>query len=237
MQNDHYSRTHVRSLGVDLGLRTHMNKIYAKMTSGVLVTGIIALVVGSSPLLQDLFLGGPQKYIVIFAPLAIIWFGFNPMTMSASKLKMAFFGVSVLYGVSFAAIAGFAAADPAFGMTLAKAFFVASAMFAGLSIYGYTTKTDLTPIRTFLTMGIIGLVAVSLMNLLIQSDVISNALAGIGILLFSGLTVWQTQEMKEMYHSSVSQEQSERYAWAAALNLYISFTALFQYILHFMNQR
>jgi hypothetical protein len=237
MQPDRYSNTQAKSREIDAGLRAHMNSIYGKMTAGVLVTALTAMVVSSSPFLLKLFLGGPQQYIVIFAPLAIIWFGFNPMTMAASKLRLAFFGISVAYGISFASIAVLASADPAYGINVAKAFFVASAMFAGLSIYGYTTKTDLSPIRTFLTMGIIGLIAVSVMNLFIQSDLMANAIAGVGILLFSGLTVWQTQEMKEMYHPSISKEKKDRYAWAAALNLYISFIALFQYILHFMNQR
>ena len=95
---------------MDAGLSKHMNSIYAKMTLGVLVTAVVALVVGSSNTLLNLFLGGPQKYLVIFAPLAIIWFGFRPETMKASQLKLAFFGDAVVYGISFAAIAAVATA-------------------------------------------------------------------------------------------------------------------------------
>lgn len=237
MNTERYARAQSTGREIDAGLRAHMNSIYFKMSAGVLVTALTALIVGSSPLLLQMFLGGPQKYIVLFAPLAIIWFGFNPMTMRPGQLMAAFFGVSVAYGISFATIAVLASADLAFGQAVAKAFFVATAMFAGLSIFGYTTKMDLSPIRTFLTMGILGIVAVGVMNIFIQSSLVDNALAGVGILLFSGLTVWQTQEMKAMYHPSVPKDQNERYAWAAALNLYISFIALFQYILHFMQQR
>lgn len=222
---------------MDAGLRKHMNNIYAKMTVGVLVTAIVAALVGTSPFLLNLFLGGPQKYLVIFAPLAIIWFGFRPESMKASQLKLAFFGVAIVYGISFAAIAAVATADPTFAVAVAKAFFIATSMFAGLSIFGYTTKKDLSGMQTFLFMGIIGLIAVSLINLFFQSSMMSNLIAGAGILLFSGLTVWQTQEMKQMYSPNTPAEYAERMGWAAALNLYISFIAMFQYILHFLQQR
>lgn len=222
---------------IDEGLRKHMNNIYAKMTGGVLVTALVAMVVGSSPLLLNLFLGGPQRYLVIFAPLAIIWFGFRPEKMPASQLMMAFYGVSVLYGISFAAIAALATADPAFAISVAKAFFIAASMFAGLSIIGYTTKKNLSGMQTFLSMGIIGLVAFSVINIFFQNDMMSNIIAGAGILLFSGLTVWQTQDMKRMYSPNMPADLAGRMAWAAALNLYISFIAMFQYILHFLNQR
>lgn len=234
-QNDTVSQT--QSKQIDAGLRKHMNNIYAKMTGGVLVTALVALIVGSSPFLLNLFLNGPQKYIVIFAPLAIIWFGFRPDKMKASQLMMAFFGVAIVYGISFAAIAAVATQNAAFAVAVAKAFFIATSMFAGLSIIGYTTKKDLSGMQTFLSMGIIGLVGVSVMNLFFQNDMLTNIISGVGILLFSGLTVWQTQDMKRMYSPNTPAEYAERMAWAAALNLYISFIAMFQYILHFLNQR
>ena len=237
MQTDRFETTQTRTREVDEGLRQHMNNIYAKMSAGVMVTAVIAWVVGSSPLLLNLFLGGPQAYVVMFAPLAIIWFGFRPDKMKASQLMLAFFGVSIVYGISFASIAVMVSADPLFGIAVAKSFFIATAMFAGLSIYGYTTKRDLSAVRTFATMGIIGLIAASVMNLFFQSTMMQNVIAGAGILLFSGITVWQTKEMKEMYNPTMPAEFAARMAWAAALNLYISFVAMFQYILHFMSQR
>ncbi len=229
--------TSSKSRTMDAGLRKHMNKIYARMSGGVLITALVALVVGTSPTLLNLFLGGPQKYLVIFAPLAIIWFGFRPDKMKSSQLMMAFYGVSVVYGISFAAIAAMATQNPAFAVSVAKAFFIATSMFAGLSIIGYTTKKDLSGMQTFISMGIIGLIGFSVMNIFFQSDMMSNLIAGAGILLFSGLTVWQTQDMKRMYSPDMPAEFASRMAWAAALNLYISFIAMFQYILHFMNQR
>lgn len=226
-----------RAKEIDAGLKKYMSNIYAKMTAGVLVTAVVAMVVGSSPLLLQLFLGGPQKYLVIFAPLAIIWFGFRPESMSPKQLMAAFMGVAVVYGISFSTIAVAVSADPTFGVAVAKSFFIATAMFAGTSIYGYTTKRDLGPMQSFLVMGIWGLIAASVMNIFFQSNAMQNVIAGVGILLFSGLTAWQTQNMKEMYNPNMAKENIERLSWAAALNLYISFIAMFQYVLHFMSQR
>jgi FtsH-binding integral membrane protein len=207
------------------------------MSAGVLVTALVAMIVGSSPMLLQLFLGGPQKYVVIFAPLAIIWFGFRPESMKASQLKLAFFGLATVYGISFSAIAAFAARDAAMAHDVALAFFIASSMFAGLSIIGYTTKKDLSGMRTFLSMGIIGIVVLGVVNIFMQNSMMSNLIAGAGIVLFSGLTVWQTQDMKRMYSPNTPAELASRMGWAAALNLYISFIAMFQYILHFLQQR
>ncbi len=221
----------------DAGLHKHLQRIYNRMTIGVMVTAITAWLVSTSPMLLNLFLGGPQMYIVIFAPLAIIWFGFNPARMKASQLKIAFFALSVVYGISFSAIAAMATSDPTFGVAVAKSFLMATAMFAGLSVYGYTTKRDVSGMQTFIVMGIWGLIAASVMNMFFQSPMMHNVIAGVGIVLFSGVTVWQTQAMKNMYSSNQSEEINSRMGWSAALSLYISFIALFQYILHFMSQR
>jgi uncharacterized protein len=237
MYSDQLSQAQTKGREVDVGLKKYMSNIYKKMALGVLVTAIVAMIVGSSPMLLEMFLGGPQKYLVIFAPLAIIWFGFNPMTMKASQLMAAFLGVSVAYGISFATIAVLASADLYFAQNVARAFFIATAMFGGLSIYGYTTKADLSAVRTFAVMGIWGLIAASVMNIFFQSSAMSLIISGASIVLFSGITVWQTQDMKRMYYYASGQEMTERLAWAAALNLYISFIALFQHILHLLNQR
>lgn len=232
MQPDRSTTTTRSASSVDEGLRTHMQNVYNRMTAGVLVTALTAWVVSSSPALLQLFLGGPQAYIIMLAPIAVVWFGFNPMKMSSQKLAVSFFAISVLYGISFSVIAlAFA------GETIARAFFVATAMFAGLSIFGYTTKKNLDALGTFAVMGIFGILIASLLNLFFQSPGMQNIIAGVGIIAFSGITAWQTQAMKEMYHPSAGDEANSRMAWGAALNLYISFIALFQYILHFMNQR
>lgn len=236
MESDRLTQTKTGA-EVDAGLKAHMTNVYAKMTAGVLVTAIVAFIVGSSPLLLSLFLGGPQAYIVMLAPLAIIWFGFRPERMTPKQLTLGFFALATVYGISFASIAVMATQDAAFALDVARAFFIATAMFAGVSIFGYTTKKDLGPMQSFLVMGIWGLVAASLLNLFFQSTAMSNMIAGIGILLFAGVTAFQTQMLKETYSPSAPKDQLERMAWAGALNLYISFIAMFQYVLHFLQQR
>jgi len=227
-----------RAVGFDAGLQVHMQKVYNRMTLGVLVTAITSLIVSNSEALYSLFMGGPQAYIVMFAPLALIMFGFNPATMSASKLRVSFFALSVLYGISFSYISMVYT-----GESIAQAFFMAVALFAGLSIFGYTTKKDLTPLGTFAVMGVIGVLILSVVNIGLAAftdidiSFMSNLIAGLGLLAFSGVTVWQTQITKEMYSPSAGEEHNSRMAWAATLNLYISFIAIFQYILHFVGNR
>ena len=105
MQPDNYeTQTKARELSFDAGLRAHMQKVYNRMTLGVLVTAITAAIIGSSPALLQLFMGGPQAYVVMFAPIAVLWFGFNPAVMSSSKLKVSFIAISALYGISFSTI-------------------------------------------------------------------------------------------------------------------------------------
>jgi uncharacterized protein len=233
MPQDNNTFVKSRSTAVDAGLRSHMQRVYNRMTLGVLVTALTSWFVAASPALLQFFLGGPQMYIVMFAPLAVLWFGFRPERMSAQQLSLSFFLISILYGISFSVIFLAFAHE-----TIARAFFVAAAMFAGLSIYGYTTKRNLDALGTFAVMGIWGIFIAGLLNLFFQSPGMQNIIAGVGIIAFSGITAWQTQSMKEMYSPSHGDELNSRMAWAAALNLYISFIALFQYILHFMgNQR
>jgi len=238
MQTDRFETTQTRTREIDQGLRKHMNDIYARMTGGVLVTAVVAWIVGSSPLLLNLFLGGPQSIIVMLAPLAIVMFGFRPDRMASGKLMMVFFALASIYGISFASIAVYASADPAYGVIVAKAFFIATGMFAGVSALGYTTKMDLTPIRTFGAMAIWGIVIAGLLNFFIfKSSGMDIVLSMISIPLFAGITAWQTQNMKEMYSANMSPEIASRYAWSAALTLYISFIAIFMNILNLMSQR
>ena len=238
MDNERTVSSQSRTREIDTGLKNYMSNIYAKMAAGVLVTALTAFVVGSSQFLLNLFLGGPQAYVVMFAPLAIIWFGFRPDKMNSGTLMMVFMGLSVLYGISFASIAVMVGQDPAFGVTVAKAFFIATGMFAGASIMGYTTKMDLTPIRTFASMAIWGVIIAGVLNMFVfKSSMMDIAISMISIPLFAGITAWQTQNMKEMYNPSMPMEIVKRYSWAAALTLYISFIAMFSHILNLMSQR
>ncbi len=233
MQPDRYTTTPSTaartSSTIDAGLRSHMQSIYNRMTLGVFVTAVVAFAVANTPALLQLFLGGPQAYVVMFAPLAVVWFGFNPMTMSPNKLRLSFFAISVLYGISFAAIFyAFKLPD------IARAFFITSAAFAGLSIFGYTTKKNLDALGTFCVMGVIGALVMGVANLFVQSGMLSNIVSAVAIIAFAGMTAWQTQSMKEMYSAAHGADANNRMAWSAALSLYISFIALFSHILHFI---
>ncbi len=233
MQRDQYSSAQTRTQEIDAGLRTHMLSVYNRMTVGILVTAIVSWVVSSSPELMMMLLGGPQRYIVMLAPIAIIWFGFNPATMSSQKLKLAFVGVSVLYGISFSALAFMYA-----GADIARAFFITSGMFAGLSILGYTTKKDLSALGSFCAMAFIGLFLTSIIGVFVGFSSGMETMISIGMVLaMAGLTAWETQKTKRMYNPANGDEINSRMAWSAALSLYLSFMIMFMNILRLMSNR
>ena len=233
MQPDRYgSIPATQSREIDQGLRMHLNSIYARMTMGVMITALVAFGVSTSEAMLQMIFGTPLKYVVIFAPLAVVWFGFNPQKMSSSAMRVSFIVLSVLYGLSFAAIfVMFNIQD------VAKAFFISAGAFAGLSLYGYTTKKSLDGLGTFAIMGVIGAFILSIISLFWSSPMFSNIIAVVTLLAFAGMTAFQTQQMKEMYHPATSAESNSRMGWMAALNLYISFIAMFQSILHLMGNR
>lgn len=231
------NRTTTAATSVDAGLRGHMQRVYNRMTAGVFITGLTAWLVSSSPALMALFLGGPQAYVIMLAPLAIIWFGFRPERMSSNQLMLAFGGLAVVYGISFATI--FYAYTDA---SIARAFFMATALYAGLSIFGYVTKKNLDGLGTFAIMGVWAVFILAIGTMIAgamgyDTSMMQNLIAGAGLIVFSGITAWQTQNTKEMYNQSYGDEANSRAAWSASLNLYISFIAIFQYILHFVGQR
>lgn len=237
MENNRFSSaspaTQSGSATYDAGLRAHMGSVYNRMTVGVMITALVSWVVSSSPTLLALFLGGPQAYVIMFAPVALVWFGFNPMKMNSQKLMMSFVAISVLYGISLSTIAlAFS------GESIARAFFVTTAMFAGISIFGYTTKKDLSALGTFSFMAMIGLFFIGILGLFIGFSSQMHFFLNVGVVLgFSGITAWETQNTKQMYRASNGQEANSRLAWSAALSLYISFIAIFVNMLQLMNQR
>lgn len=234
MSENYHNLRAVEKTTIDEGLRSYMNGIYARMSAGVLVTAVVAFAVGTTPLLFNLLMGGPQAYLFMFAPLAVQWFGFRPETMKASQLQSIFFLISALYGVSFSSIAFVATAQPAFIYDIARAFFITVTMFAGLSIFGYTTKKDLSAMGKFLFMAVLGVLAMSVINMFIGSSTFSIGISLLSIFVFSGLTVWETQQLKAMYLTYGNSSGVERLAWAGAYTLYISFIALFMNILNLL---
>ena len=149
MENQYGLKTTAADRPIDAGLRRHMQNVYNRMVGGVLLTAITAWLVSSSQTLMTLFLGGPQAYVIMLAPLAVVWFGFRPDRMTSKQLMLAFGGLCVLYGISFATI--FVAYT---GESIARAFFMAAALYAGLSVFGYVSKKNLDGIGTFAVMGV-----------------------------------------------------------------------------------
>lgn len=230
--NSFMSPSRAGSAAIDQGLRTHMQRIYNRMSLGVLVTAVVAYAVGHSPELLNLFLNGPQRFIVIFAPLAVLMFGFNPSRMSSSALRVSFLILSALYGISFASIFALFTGD-----SIARAFFVAASMFAGLSIFGYVTRKNLDGLGSFAIMGMWGVFVLAIINIFVGSALMANVVSGVSIIVFAGLTAWETQNLKEMYSPRMDGEVADRLSWVGALNLYISFIALFSNILHLLGNR
>ena len=224
---------------VDAGLRAHMQRVYNRMTAGLFVTFLVAFIASNAPVVSAFVTNPMVAMVLAFSPLAVIWFGFNPMTMNSSKLRASFMLLSVLYGLSFTAI--FMVYVPA---DIARALFITTIMFAGLSIFAYTTKTDLKPVGVFCMMGMFGLLALTVVSMLGSafgafeiSSGFTTLISIASIVIFAGLTAWETQATKEMYHPGNGEEGNSRMAWAAALNLYISFIAMFQSILQLLGNR
>lgn len=232
--------TAVRSgAAIDTGLKTHMQSVYNRMTLGLAITAAVAYIASNSIAILGIITNPIVSLVLIFAPLGLIWFGFNPATMAASKLRATFILLSVLYGLSFATI--FLVYVPA---DIVRALLMTTAMFAGISIFGYTTKRDLAPVGVFCIMAMFGLLAFTLIYMLglgfgivESSPMITNLVSIATILIFSGLTAWETQNTKEMYNPAHGTEGNSRLAWMAALNLYISFIAIFQSILQLLSNR
>jgi uncharacterized protein len=217
----------------DEGLRQHMLRIYNYMGLGLVVTGIVAYIVGTTPALYVPIFQTPLKYVVMLAPLAfVLFFSFRIEAMSASTAQAMFWAFCAVMGLSLASI--FLVFT---GVSIARTFFIAATMFGATSLYGYTTKTDLSRIGSFLIMGLIGVVIASIVNLFLGSSALQFAISVIGIVVFVGLTAWDTQNIKEQYASSLDRESTQKMAVFGALSLYLNFVNIFQLLLNFTGER
>lgn len=219
---------------IDIGLQSYMHKVYQVMGIGLAITGLTAFGVASVPSLFAAIFGTPLAWVVMFAPLAFIWFGFTPeriMNHSAEKLQTTFVLFSAVMGVSMAAIFHIFT-----GESIARVFFITAATFAATSLYGYTTKKDLTGMGSFLFMGLIGIVIAGLVNIFLGSAMIQFVVSIIGVLVFTGLTAFETQRLKFVYRQGQT-ENNNKMAIMGALSLYLNFINLFQTLLHFMGNR
>ena len=221
-----------RGYAVDQGLRRYMLSIYNYMASGVLLSGIVALLMANSGMAARMA-GSPVMWLVILAPLAIVFamsFGVN--RMSTGTLQALFWGFAVLMGVSLSTV--FLVYT---GASIAATFFATAGAFAGLSLVGYTTKKDLSGMGSFLIMGVFGLIIASLINLFVQSPGLMWAISFLGVLIFAGLTAYDTQRLKEQYYHLRGSEFMGKAIVLGALTLYLDFINMFQFLLSFMGQR
>ncbi len=228
------SAADTRGAAYDAGLRSYMLSVYNYMASGVLLTGIVALLFANSGLAAQVFMApGILKYVVIFSPLAFIMvlnFGLNRLSTGAAQLI--FWAFAAVMGVSMSTI--FLVYT---GTSIAITFFATAVAFLSLSIYGYTTKRDLSGMGTFLIMGVVGLIVASLLNLFFKSPAMAMVISAVGVLLFAGLTAYDTQRIKSMYAYVAGTDMVGKAVIMGALSLYLDFINMFQFLLSFMGQR
>jgi len=231
-----------RAAQIDEGLRAHMNKVYGTMSVGMLLTFAVAWAVGTSPALLSVFRDpitlSPNilGWIVMFAPLAMVFgFGAAINCLSAAGAQLFFYTFASVMGLSLAWI--FKAFT---GVSIAQVFLVTSISFAGLSLWGYTTKKDISGWGSFLIMGVIGLVVASIINIFLGSPAIHFAVSILGLLIFAGLTAYDTQNIKNTYLQHAHSGDSEWMGKAAimgALSLYMDFINMFMFLLQFLGNR
>ena len=231
---------------MDEGLRAYMLKVYNYMATGILLTGIIALltfkmsvvtndsgaIVGLTQIGNALYLSG-LKWVVMLAPLGVVFYmSFGIKKMSASKAQTTFWVFASLMGLSLSSILLIYT-----GLSVTRVFFICSATFGAMSIYGYTTKRDLTKLGSFLMMGLIGIIIASVVNIFLKSSMMYFVISILGVLIFVGLTAYDTQKIKNMYSSSDTGELMGKKAVMGALTLYLDFINLFIMLLRLFGQR
>jgi uncharacterized protein len=222
-------------LGIDVGLRNYMLRVYNYMASGLALTGIVAWLAAAGG--RDSFIAHiyhtPVMWLVILAPFGLVMllsFGINRMSAAASQ------GVFWLYaglmGLSLSTIFLVYTYE-----SIALTFFITASMFGAMSLYGYTTRRDLSAMGSFMFMGLIGIVIAGLVNLFLQSSALQFAISAIGVVVFTGLTAWDTQAIKEMYWEGDGSEIAGKKAVMGALRLYLDFVNLFMMLIQFLGVR
>ena len=212
----------------DAGLRQHMLRVYNYMASGVLLTGIVAMLVASTPALYQPIFGTPLKWVVMLAPLGLVFaMGGLVNRMSGAVLLLTFIAFSAIMGISLCYV--FIAYSPA---AIIKVFLMTSGVFAIMAIAGYTTKTDLTKLGSLLFIGLIGIVLASLANMLIGSSTMDYVISIIGVVVFTGLTAYDVQRLKAMGEQvAVGSDGARKMALMGSLSLYLNFINLFLMLL------
>ena len=226
----------------DVGLLAHMVRVYNYMASVLALSGIVAFGLFSSPELAGLFFQlqagrvvglNMLGWIAIFAPLGLLLLvSFRAAQMSTTAVQAVYWTVTALMGVSLSLVL-----FRYTGASVARTFFVTAAAFGALSLYGYTTKRDLTAMGKFLFMGVVGLVLAGIVNMIWPSGTMSFVISAAGVLIFSGLIAYDTQKIKDQYSEAYGTDTAEKVAIFGALSLYLDFVNLFQFLMMFLGQR
>jgi uncharacterized protein len=221
------------AVSIDAGLRAFMLTVYNYMAAGLVLTGGVAWFVAQSPMLMHAVHGTLLQWVFLLAPLAIVmWMSAAARTLSPAALKTLFFVYAAMLGAWLSVL--FAIYT---GGSLARAFFISGGLFAGMSLYGYTTHRDLTSVGSFCVMGLWGIILASIVNIFLQSTMVQFVVSWIAIVVFIGLTAWDTQRTKELYGSITTAEDGERAAIMSALSLYLDLVNLFLSVLRIVGTR
>jgi uncharacterized protein len=217
---------------IDEGLRSYMLSVYNYMGLGLALTGLVAFFVASTPALYQPIFGTPLKWVVMLAPLGFVFFlSAKIQTMSLSAAQITFWLFAAVMGLSLASI--FLVFT---GASIARVFFITAGTFGAMSLYGYTTKRDLTNWGSFLFMGLIGVIIASLVNIFVASSALQFAISVIGVIVFVGLTAYDTQQIKQMYYELDSSDMMGKKTIMGALRLYLDFINLFVMLLQLFGQ-
>lgn len=219
-------------VGYDMGLRKYMLSIYNLMASAVLLSGIVALLFATSGMAAAVF-ATPLRWVIALAPLGFVFamsFGINKM--QKSTVQILFWAFAVAMGLSLSSIFFVYT-----GSSIAATFFATAGAFAGLSLFGYTTKRDLSGFGSFLIMGVIGLLIAMVINMIWPMPALGMAISFLGVLIFAGLTAYDTQRLKQQYYYLAGTDMIGKAAIMGALSLYLDFINMFQFLLSFMGQR
>ena len=228
------TRAEAQAGGIDVGLRQYMLQFYNYMASGVALTGIVAYLVAATPALTSALFGNPiMPWVVMLAPIGMVFFlSARIQSMSFGTSQICFWVFAGLMGLSLSTIFLMFT-----GESIARVFFISAGTFAAMSLYGYTTKRDLTKMGSFLMMGLIGIIIASIVNIFVGSSALHFAISVIGVLVFVGLTAYDTQKIKEMYWEADDSETHGKKAIMGALSLYLDFINLFVMLMQLFGTR
>jgi uncharacterized protein len=221
-----------RAIEVDVGLRRYMLQVYYFMAAGLGLTGLVAYAAVATGFYQQIA-GTPLIWLVMLAPLgAVLFLSFRIERLSAGAAQATFWAYAALMGLGLAGIFLLFT-----GTSIARVFFITAGTFAAMSLYGYTTQRDLSRFGSFLFMGLIGIVLASLVNIFLASNALQFAISAIGVIVFTGLTAWDTQRIKEIYVESDPSEVMTKKALMGALALYLDFINLFVMLQQLLGHR